>query len=260
DDAGLRSRPPGSEGGVGVGEGSQAEGDHWLCRSCEGRSLDGEVVLRPVYSYHFSGESIGRISDMLVVAQVRDFLHERGYRTESPGPVIGGSEVQHVFDIVAYGEEGAFIAVDFVVSDRPAGEEKVIAMFAKVFDTGPSRAVLVVFPGLTEKARRLAEQYKIVVVESGDARALRKRLLKAVPPVEEIRFKTLDVMTLLSLPDHLRRTATIVCSLGRATAEMIAERTNRARAVESGYLNQLVRMGYLKKERRGREVLFSVVS
>ncbi|MFQ6053458.1 MAG: hypothetical protein ACE5OO_04420, partial [Candidatus Bathyarchaeia archaeon] len=54
DDAGLRrSGSPGSEGGVGVGERAQAEGGHWLCRSCEGRSLDGEVVLRQVYSYHF---------------------------------------------------------------------------------------------------------------------------------------------------------------------------------------------------------------
>ncbi len=66
----------------------------------------------------------------------------------------------------------------------------------------------------------------------------------------------LDVMTLLSLPDHLRKTAVTLCKLGEATADHIAKQTKRARAVESGYLNQLVLMGYLKKERRGRKAYF----
>jgi len=68
----------------------------------------------------------------------------------------------------------------------------------------------------------------------------------------------LDVMTLLSLPDHLRKTAVTLCKLDQATADEVAEQTKRARAVESGYLNQLVLMGYLKKERRGRKAYFYV--
>ena len=70
--------------------------------------------------------------------------------------------------------------------------------------------------------------------------------------------EALDVMTLLSLPDHLRKTAISLCKLGEATADEVAENTRRARAVESGYLNQLVIMGYLKKERRGRKTYFYV--
>ena len=68
----------------------------------------------------------------------------------------------------------------------------------------------------------------------------------------------LDVMTLLSMPDHLRKTAMMICRLGKATAEEIADQTTRARAVESAYLNQLVIMGYLKKERKGRKAYFYV--
>jgi len=68
----------------------------------------------------------------------------------------------------------------------------------------------------------------------------------------------LDVMTLLSLPDHLRKTAVTLCKLDHATADQVAEQTKRARAVESGYLNQLVLMGYVKKERRGRKAFFYV--
>jgi predicted transcriptional regulator len=68
----------------------------------------------------------------------------------------------------------------------------------------------------------------------------------------------LDVMTLLSMPDHLRKTAMTLCRLGRATADEIAQQTHRARAVESAYLNQLVIMTYLKKERKGRKAYFYV--
>ena len=70
--------------------------------------------------------------------------------------------------------------------------------------------------------------------------------------------EALDVMTLLSLPDHLRKTAVSLCRLEKATADEVAGQTKRARAVESGYLNQLVTMGYLKKERQGRKAYFYV--
>ncbi|UCC59132.1 MAG: transcriptional regulator [Candidatus Bathyarchaeum sp.] len=70
--------------------------------------------------------------------------------------------------------------------------------------------------------------------------------------------EALDVMTLLSLPDHLRKTAVTLCKLGEATADEVSEQTKRARAVESGYLNQLVVMGYMKKERKGRKAYFYV--
>jgi hypothetical protein len=71
-----------------------------------------------------------------------------------------------------------------------------------------------------------------------------------------IQDAPLDVMTLLAMPDHLRKTAMTLCRCGRATAEEVAQQTNRARAVESAYLNQLVIMGYLKKERKGRKAYF----
>ena len=83
---------------------------------------------------------------------------------------------------------------------------------------------------------------------------IQKHGQRANPEIPEV----LDVMTLLSLPDHLRKTAVTLCKLGEATADSVAEQTKRARAVESGYLNQLVIMGYLKKERRGRKAYFYV--
>ena len=68
----------------------------------------------------------------------------------------------------------------------------------------------------------------------------------------------LDIMTLLSLPDHLRKTALTLIKLGRAMADDVAKATGRARAIESAYLNQLVRMKYVWRKRVGKRVYFSV--
>jgi hypothetical protein len=68
----------------------------------------------------------------------------------------------------------------------------------------------------------------------------------------------MDVMTLLSLPDHLRKTAMAISKVQKATALEVSKITNRSRALESSYLNQLVRMNYLEKTKSSRKVHFHV--
>ncbi|RLG79090.1 MAG: transcriptional regulator [Thermoprotei archaeon] len=69
----------------------------------------------------------------------------------------------------------------------------------------------------------------------------------------------LDAVTLLSVPDHLRKTLVAVAKLGgEATSEEVSKTTGRARAVESAYLNQLATLGYVVKERKGRKVYFII--
>ncbi len=68
----------------------------------------------------------------------------------------------------------------------------------------------------------------------------------------------LDVATLLSLPDHLRKSAMAISELKEATASQVAEKTGRVRAAESDYLNQLVSQGHLKKKRKGHDVYFYI--
>ena len=102
---------------------------------------------------------------------------------------------------------------------------------------------------IRENLERLNEKMEVMI-------ELQKHDKKGV--LQPISDAPLDVMTLLSMPDHLRKTAMTLCRLGRATADEIAEQTKRARAVESAYLNQLVIMGYLKKERNGRKAYFYV--
>ncbi|UCD95875.1 MAG: hypothetical protein JSV35_05045 [Candidatus Bathyarchaeota archaeon] len=71
-----------------------------------------------------------------------------------------------------------------------------------------------------------------------------------------LRTRSFIPTTIASLPEHLKRTATIIAAVGDSTAEQIAEKTGRARAAESDYLNQLADRGLLIKERVGRAVHF----
>lgn len=65
-----------------------------------------------------------------------------------------------------------------------------------------------------------------------------------------------DAMSLLSLPGSLRKTMLALYKLEKATAEELSVETNRQRAVESSCANQLTRLGYVKKKRVGRKVVF----
>lgn len=70
----------------------------------------------------------------------------------------------------------------------------------------------------------------------------------------------LDVVTLLSLPDTIRKTAYALSKIGDATADQVAKETERTRAIESAYLNQLERMGYINRKRKGHTVVYSIPS
>ena len=81
---------------------------------------------------------------------------------------------------------------------------------------------------------------------------------KTTSNIDSSMLDSLDVMTLLSLPDHLRTSASTIFELKEATADDVSEVTKKERAVESNYLNQLVRMGHVEKFRKGRKVYFRI--
>jgi len=68
----------------------------------------------------------------------------------------------------------------------------------------------------------------------------------------------LSVAVLLRLPDHLRKTMVALSKLVEGRADEVASITGRARAIESGYLNQLVRLGYVKKIRKKHQIYFAL--
>ncbi len=70
---------------------------------------------------------------------------------------------------------------------------------------------------------------------------------------------SMNVSELLSLPDSLRKTMMAIQDLKEAPAREVAEKSGRTRSVETIYLNQLVRMGLLTRERKGRKIYFKPI-
>jgi hypothetical protein len=71
-------------------------------------------------------------------------------------------------------------------------------------------------------------------------------------------FSQKQLYQVLKFPKHLQVSVISLLKLGKASADQVASVTEKARAVESSYLNQLVTMRVVKKEHRGRTVYFSV--
>ncbi len=64
---------------------------------------------------------------------------------------------------------------------------------------------------------------------------------------------------LLKLPDSLRQSMFAMDKLREASAFEVSKVTGRSRSVESFHLNQLERMGYLVKFRKGKKIFFRVL-
>jgi DNA-binding transcriptional ArsR family regulator len=66
-----------------------------------------------------------------------------------------------------------------------------------------------------------------------------------------------ELIRLMKLPNHLRETMLAVIALREGTATEVSEQTGKSRSSESDYLNQLERMGYLKRRYASRKIYFS---
>ena len=108
---------------------------------------------------------------------------------------------------------------------------------------------------ILQKLEEMETTLEIIAQELNISRRPSKVTVK--PPVE-IAPTGMSFLELLELPDNIRKTVLAVSQLGEATADEVAEKTERVRNVESHYLNTLVHMDHLQKKRKGRKVYFTV--
>jgi hypothetical protein len=88
---------------------------------------------------------------------------------------------------------------------------------------------------------------------------LERLVAKGPHGTSKVSTTTISMDQLLSLPSSLQRTMVAIQELKEADASGVAEVTERSRSVETIYLNQLARIGYLSRERRGHKVFFKIL-
>jgi hypothetical protein len=116
---------------------------------------------------------------------------------------------------------------------------------------------------LVDALSQVNERLDSIIELNGKILKMQEEFLQRITnksyPMTELKLEP-DALSLLSLPMSLRKTVMVLYKLEKATADDLANETKRLRAVESASANQLVRMGYLKKRREGREVYFYIES
>jgi hypothetical protein len=127
-------------------------------------------VIKDIYVYSLREEVKGEIGvNLALIAPVRNFLVENGFKVESPAFLKGKSGANHMFDIAAYKGEvkRKIMVIDLAASMEDAvSEQPVIALFAKIFDVSPDNAYLIAIPKMNENGKKMAELYNIQVIEA----------------------------------------------------------------------------------------------
>lgn len=160
-----------------------------ICRGCKNTFAFEDAIYKDVYSYSLNREVMKEAGvGHILVAPIREFFKKHRFTVESPGFLKGKSGASHMFDLAASKDAPrCVVVVDLATSTEEAGsEQSIIAMFAKVYDVSPDKAYLIAIPGMSENGRKLADLYKIKLIEAKNQKEAMKVLEfsveeKAVP-------------------------------------------------------------------------------
>ncbi|MEM4576581.1 MAG: hypothetical protein QW701_03850 [Candidatus Nezhaarchaeales archaeon] len=106
-----------------------------------------------VYKYVIKDEVVKMVQEgFLVTSTIHQVLASSGYEVHVDGAVRGLSGVDHRFNVVG-SKDGKLTVIE--TSNLQSGREQLMQMVAKVIDTKPSRALLVVLSQSEEGLREL---------------------------------------------------------------------------------------------------------
>jgi hypothetical protein len=175
-------------------------GKRLICLSNHHIFYENEGVSRKIYSYRFNSnkkELVGRW--LLNINPVVEALIAKGWRVESPAKIRGKSGVEHTFSLAISfkGEikDSVDAVVDIVVSEMLV-DESALSIVLKAMDVNAAKKLLLVVPGLTDKARTLFDYYNtfdVHVIECQNASQINSALYEILSSLAKIRLKTVQV-------------------------------------------------------------------
>jgi hypothetical protein len=147
--------------------------------------------MTPTYGYRLNEEIRGElVAHCSLESPIIDLLSRLGYDVKAPWSDNGVSGAEHTFDIYAQKDDSE-IVLDLTSGAQEIGSESVVALFGKVYDLSPRRAILVAMPRLSKDAQGLSTLYKIEVVSGPSIESLihglSELLGKETPPLPKRR-------------------------------------------------------------------------
>jgi hypothetical protein len=108
-------------------------------------------------------EALNEALQYLGVNTLSKVLVDAGLLVRVPGVLTGGTK-EVVFSLVAE-RNGQTIAIDVARSSQEVELQKVLDMYAKIIETNPTMAILGAVPRASKRAKDIAAQHNISVVE-----------------------------------------------------------------------------------------------
>jgi len=142
-----------------------------FCRNCQTNFTFENAKIKDAYTYRLNEDIVKTAaSEWAILAPIRKILEDKGFKVETPGFLEGRSGVKHMFDIIAYnnGRKTEKMAINISTSPdgKPVPEHAIIDMFAKTYDSNIEKAILITIPKISENGRKLANHYKISLIEA----------------------------------------------------------------------------------------------
>jgi len=118
-------------------------------------------------------------SNEMDLSSVAESYNKQGKTARAPAKIAGKSGIEHKFALAVLEAGEPRVVADTALSVSDVDETRVLAFYVKVFDVGAANSILCVAPRLNPKAKLLANQYGIVVLESEEPRKLVPLLVNA---------------------------------------------------------------------------------
>ena len=131
------------------------------CSSCGQVFTYKEAKYVSIYSYALS-ETAKRmlVKDSVQLASAANYLRSRGFNVSRNQDLVGRSGATHSFHIVAR-KDHILIVADFAFEPK---EDKIVALFARKYDIGPTRALLITIAEPTEEQKKISAVYGVNII------------------------------------------------------------------------------------------------
>jgi len=133
---------------------------------------ESELAISEMRAYRLNPAGRSLLEKMtLDVKAITKPLVDKGWYVEAPAILTGRSGVTHDVAFAAWANKRKIdgspdMVSEIYVSEKIADSVIILAFWAKALDLGAKEKVLMVVPGLDEKARMLARSYNMRVVEA----------------------------------------------------------------------------------------------
>lgn len=139
-----------------------------ICGGCGKAFSEDDAAVAEAYIYRVNPEKTSVIAmESMDLRPIIEKLRDMGWEARPSASLKGKSGIEHQFFLVVNGgNEGRRLAVDITMGEGVVDEVQILSFYAKALDAGVWQSILVAVPGVTDKARRLAEFYNIILVEA----------------------------------------------------------------------------------------------